>query len=147
MSMKKQTDIVLDFRKDTKNYINCITFSRFPYFDTKTNKNSYKARPILIIGCEKERFPCDVNILPVSTISSGRHIHEDYDKLIPDDVLGNLKMLSKKSYIRVHKQSTVNSMDIANDVTPINLKEISSEFYDEIMNSHSSFVNGLFDES
>ncbi len=146
MNMKMQKGIVLDYRKSTKDYINCITLSRYPYFDVKSQKKSFKVRPVLIIGFEKDSFPCDINVLPVSSIQSSKHRHNEYDKQIPVDILNQLgTVLNKTSYIRVHKQSVVSSNDIVNNIGPINLKDISQEFYDEIIEAHKKFYNELFE--
>ncbi|WOS96680.1 hypothetical protein [Nosocomiicoccus massiliensis] len=146
MNMKMQKGIVLDYRKSTKDYINCITLSRYPYFDVKSQKKSFKVRPVLIIGFEKDSFPCDINVLPVSSIQSSKHRHNEYDKQIPVDILNQLgTVLNKTSYIRVHKQSVVSSNDIVNNIGPINLKDISQKFYDEIIEAHKKFYDELFE--
>ena len=145
-NMKMQKGIVLDYRKSTKDYINCITLSRYPYFDVKSQKRKFKVRPVLIIGFEKDTFPCDINVLPVSSIRLSEHRHNEYDKQIPDDILNQLDtVLTKTSYIRIHKQSVVSSNDVVNNVDPVNLKDISQEFYYEIIKAHKKFYNELFE--
>ena len=135
----------LDYSRHPKNFVNCLTYSRFPYFDIKTERKGYKSRPILIIGYEKDKFPCDFNILPVSSITNESHRDMNYDIEIPEHVLSQISLLNRTSYIRTHKQSTVNSADISNNSKAVNIKDISSEFYEEVIAQHSEFTQHLFE--
>ncbi|MBK0347285.1 hypothetical protein JDW15_01380 [Aerococcaceae bacterium zg-ZJ1578] len=116
---------------------------RFPYFDIRNNKTSFKARPMLIIGVEKDQLPCDIIALPISKISIAKNIHDDFDIKLESNQIQALNLNHDPSYIRVHKQLYVPSQDVQK--TPVsNLKEIFPELYKKIQEKSHMFHETLF---
>ena len=86
----------------------CLT----PFYNSLVHKKGFKGRPVLIIGIADSG---DFNVLPVPRITSSINIDHDFD--IPIDPVKYPKLgLSDFSYIRVHKQTTVNRGDLANQI-------------------------------
>jgi len=79
-----------------------------PYYNPQKSKNSFKARPVLIIGSADAS---DYNALPISTITKKANIDADYDYSI-DPVGYPLLNLKTRSYVRIHKQTVVNIRSI-----------------------------------
>lgn len=123
-------------------FIGELRTSRFKYFDVKTNRLAFKSRPILIVGCEKEVGPCDFTVLPVSTISNPTNIIPDFDIFISKDDFPTLN-LSRDSYCRTSKVSTVHSKDVGNRKIA-SLKDVYPELYHEIQTKFILFSNTLF---
>ena len=90
-----------------------IYTSILPYFDIKTRKIKYKGRPVLIIA-EPIGADTEYTILPVSSISNPMYYNAIYDTELKLEDYPKLS-LTKKSYIRSHKQTTVykSSIDFA----------------------------------
>lgn len=124
-------------------FIGKIVISRFPYFDVKTKSQKFKGRPMLVIGIEKEIFPCDFNVLPISKVSKQKHVSEDYDVALNNSQCEALSLNHSPSYVRVHKQSIVNSRDVQSGSIS-DLKNTLPEVYDEIKNKHILFNEDLF---
>lgn len=125
------------------NYIGKIVKGRFPFFDVKTNRQRYKSRPLLVIGAEYDTVPCDFNVLPVSTISRAEHINKEYDLKLEDEQCDSLSLDRKPSYIRTHKQSTINSRDVSADIIS-DLKIVAPDLYLEVGKIHKEFNDSLF---
>ncbi|MFC4771591.1 type II toxin-antitoxin system PemK/MazF family toxin [Enterococcus hermanniensis] len=123
-------------------FIGELRTSRFKYFDVKTNKLAFKSRPVLIVGCEKEVGPCDFTVLPVSTISNPANIIPDFDIFISMQEFPTLN-LSRDSYCRTSKVSTVHSKDVGTKKIAT-LKDIYPELYHEIQTKFNLFSNSLF---
>ena len=85
-----------------------IYCSVVPYYDVLKKANSFKARPVLILG---KSDAGDYVVLPISRVTKSANISAEYDiPVIPSQYpLLNLKALS---YIRVHKQTTIHSASI-----------------------------------
>lgn len=81
-----------------------IYISEIPYFDKETGKHGKKQRPILIIL--EPPVEQELTVLPVSTIPNKKYFDEKYDVLLEKTNYPKLK-LSRDSYIRTHKQTTV----------------------------------------
>lgn len=79
-----------------------------PYYDSKSKQMTIKSRPALIIA---QADSSDFNVLPVSKVSDKSKIDEFYD--IPLDTnIYPLLNLTTFSYVRTHKQTTVNVREI-----------------------------------
>lgn len=70
---------------------------------------SFKVRPVLIFGCEKESFQTDFTVLPVSSVTNKDHLHAEYDINIGKLTCSNLKNIKADEFLRVHKPTTINS--------------------------------------
>lgn len=80
----------------------------FPYYDSKTQKNSFKKRPVLIIGGPRNN---DYTVLPISTVTKKANLDSEYDlEIKPANY--PLLHLDKLSYVRVHKQTTVHKVSL-----------------------------------
>lgn len=79
-----------------------------PFYDTFKKANSFKIRPVLILG---ESDAGDYVALPISRVTKSVNISTDYDiPVIPSQYpLLNLNALS---YIRVHKQTIIHKASI-----------------------------------
>lgn len=97
---------------------------------------------MLAIGVEKDTFPCNVTMLPISKISHSKNIHSLYDRKLEKECK-QLNLNIVPSYIRVHKVGTVHSNDINNKEIS-DLKEILPELYDEISELFKTFTDNLF---
>lgn len=124
-------------------YIGKIVSGRFPYFDVKTNKKKYKARPLLVIGTEYDTLPCDFNVLPVSSISKQQHIDRNYDMELNEEQCNVLNLTRIPSYVRIHKQSTINSRDVsAKAISDFRLN--CPDNYEQLQKVHREFNDTLF---
>src|SRR5690554_1959555 len=102
----------MNLPKVSSDFIGKIVIAKTPFFDARLKKMNIKARPMLIIGAEKEYLPCDYNVLPISKITHKRHRHIDYDLELTDEQCDNLSLNYKPSFVRAHKQTVVNSKDV-----------------------------------
>lgn len=124
-------------------YIGKIVSGRFPHFNLTTNKKEFKSRPLLIIGAEYDTLPCDFNVLPVSSISKKEHISKDYDLELDNQCCNLLKLTKVPSYIRVHKQSTINSRDVSVKIIS-DFKDVYPDLYNRTNELHKNFNESLF---
>ena len=83
-----------------------------PFCDSKNGTNSFKRRPVLIIGGPRNN---DYTVLPVSTITRKQHIDPDYDVKVEPVQYPNLN-LNQISYIRTHKQTTVHMASLIREI-------------------------------
>ena len=118
-----------------------IYWSVFPYYNSKTGKNSFKKRPVLIISGPRNN---DYTVLPVSSISIKSNIDADYDIKIEPSVFPALG-LPQVCYVRTHKQTIVHqgaltSMigDIKNSYEDLYLDILVKleKFNQDVMNSN-----------
>lgn len=117
--------------------------SRFAYFDRRSNNYKYKLRPVLVIGVEKEKLPCDITVLPVSKISRTENINENYDFPLTYEEHGLLNLKYDPSYVRIHKIATMHSKDLSFG-TNHQLSIVYPETYSKIKEKLNEFSNGLF---
>ena len=87
------------------------------FYDVKNQKNSIKARPVLILSNVRNN---DCTVLPISTISNTQNIDLDYDIEVNPQIYQKLN-LKKMSYIRTHKriylhQASVDKTKILGDI-------------------------------
>ena len=92
-----------------------ICTAAMPYYDKAKKINSFKKRPVLIIG-QADRD--DYNALPVSRVTNLLNISAEYDVYIDITVYPNTH-LSCNSYIRCHKQVYVHraSLTVVSDLS------------------------------
>lgn len=76
--------------------------SLLPYYDRQTQTNRFKSRPCLVIGKADEG---DYVILPISSVNDKRRVNPEYDIELDNSVYS---FLNKTSYVRTHKQTTLN---------------------------------------
>lgn len=128
-----------------KDLINSIVMTSFPYFDIKKGKKSFKIRPVLIIGCEKETFQTDFTVLPVSSVTNKEHLHEEYDINIGKLICPNLKNIkADECFVRVHKPTTINSNEIIRNKPFDDLPSLYLTIHNEIVNKWKQFNLSLF---
>ncbi len=94
-----------------------------PFYDSKKGMNSFKRRPVLIIGGPRNN---DYTVLPVSTVARAEHIDSDYDIKVEPDKYPKLN-LNRISYIRTHKQTTVHQASLPREIG--DLKEEYEDLY------------------
>ncbi len=113
--------------------IGCMCISVFPYYDNKTHTNSFKKRPVLVIG---QADGGDYVCLPVSRVTRSEHIDRIYDiEINPATVpLANLK---QRSYIRTHKQSVVHKATLVKAV--VDFKTEYAGIFQEVLDKVELF--------
>lgn len=126
-----------------QDYIGKITYSRIPYYNARANEMKMKSRPVLIIGAEKETFPCDFNVLPVSRITNEDNVNELYDFKIDKNQCQAMNLKKWPSFIRVHKQSTCYSTDIDRRVC-CDMSKDHKDLYNEIVDLFAKYNETLF---
>lgn len=86
----------------------CISVT--PYYDRRTQRNSFKRRPVLILGDLRNN---DYTVLPISRVTIQVNLDPEYDIKIDPSVYPNL-CLNCISYVRTHKRTTVHSAAVTN---------------------------------
>lgn len=128
-----------------KDYINKIIKSRFPYYDSRTQKKQFKVRPMLIIGSERDTFQTDFTAFPISSVSNKDNLSNDFDIDIGCEYCPNLKHITyKHCYVRVHKPTTIHSNDILREKEIDDICEIYPNKYKEINEAWVQFNRTLF---
>ena len=107
------------------------------FYDNNTNMTRLKARPVLIIGDERNN---DYTVLPVSSVSKKANLDAEYDIEL-DPVKYPLLNLNKVSYLRVHKQCTVHKSSVVKKVGE--LKGSYPELFLEVMGKLEKWNNEL----
>lgn len=122
-----------------------IHYSKFKYYDARSDELKFKQRPVLIIGVEKEYGPCDLTVLPVSSISKKENIVPRFDVEIPRSHYPLVGLSDKYpiSYCRTSKVSTVSSFDVGTKIL-CQLNEAYPNLYELIKNQHNEFQKTLF---
>ncbi|MEY8367558.1 type II toxin-antitoxin system PemK/MazF family toxin [Anaerovoracaceae bacterium 42-11] len=118
-----------------------IGISLCPYYNTQTNKKSFKKRPILIIGGPRNN---DYTVLPISTVSRKENLDAKYDVEVIPAQYPNLN-LHNTSYIRVHKQTTIHHSEILRIIG--DLKSEYGELYLKILMLLEEFNQETLDAS
>ena len=104
-----------------------IYVSMVEFYDAKNQKNSIKARPVLILSNVRNN---DFTVLPISTISNTQNIDLDYDIEVNPQIYQNLN-LKKISYIRTHKQTVTHRASITKVI--INVKKMYPALYTRVI--------------
>lgn len=108
-----------------------------PFFDVSTGQNSFKSRPVLIIGDIRSG---DYTVLPVSRVTKRQYIDFEYDIEVKKSKYPKL-CLTADSYIRVHKQTVVNKASLRNEIS--DLKAEYEDLYLEILAKLEQFNKEL----
>lgn len=101
--------------------------STTPFYNAATRTNQFKKRPVLIIGAADAG---DYIVLPVSRVTDRNNLDPVFDIPI-SPVQYPLIGLTCSSYIRVHKQTTVHSASIGQEIG--DLRTNYEEFYLSIL--------------
>lgn len=129
---------------NAKELIGRLCDSRFRYYDLKEEKYKFKLRPILIIGIEKEKLPCDLTVLPVSKISKKKNRDERYDFPLTKEQYSELNLKYNPSFVRTHKITTIYSNDLSFEYTDYPFSELYPEEYAKIKEINREFFDALF---
>ena len=141
MMLKRSLDALAN--RKPENLIGKVVISRYPYYNSKTGKNSFKARPMLVIGTEKDTFPCDLITLPLSSVTIKQNLHSTFDIRLDDEECSMLNLDCMPSFVRVHKQTVVHSKDVSSNIVA-DLKGLLPQKYMFIKEVHNSFIEELF---
>lgn len=120
-----------------------IVKSRFPYFNKITERQEYKIRPLLVIGVECEELPCDLNVLPISTIKDDKKRIKTYDYLLDELKCKMLNLRVSPSFIRINKQSFINSLEVDKNIIA-DFKQLLPKDYKNIRDIYKDFIKELF---
>jgi len=122
-----------------------IRYSKFKYYDLATNSMKFKSRPVLIIGTEKETGPCDLTVLPISSITKKENLIEGYDVEIKRSEFPKTGLSPKysSSYCRTSKISTVSSYDLSASAS-CQLNIAYPDLYNVIKHAYSNYQETLF---
>lgn len=115
--------------------------SAFPFFDIQTHKNSFKVRPVLIIG---KADSSDYVVLPISRITNRQNLDSFYDILITQITTPKMN-LKKDSYIRTHKQYIINLGSLVKEI--VDFKNEYPDIYIDAMAKVEDFQNKMIIKS
>ena len=113
----------------------------FPYYDSKTQKNSFKKRPVLIIGGPRNN---DYTVLPISTVTKKANLDSEYDLEI-NPANYPLLHLDKLSYVRVHKQTTVHKVSLTSLIGDMKTEYV--DLYLNVLEKLEEFNKGTIDRA
>ena len=116
-----------------------VYISTFPFFDRKTQTNSFKSRPCLIIGKADEG---DFVVLPISSINDKSKVDPVYDIPLKNSAI---KFLDKDCYLRTHKQTTINLSHLRYSIG--DLKADYNETYLEALSLVEEFQKKLLENA
>lgn len=122
-----------------------IVSAKGKYYNLKEKKYDFKRRPFLVIGIEENKTFPDLNVLPISTIKKDYNVNE-FDYRLDKDVIKKLK-LKEVSYIRINKQTVINSRDLEtfkNKNYISNLKSLNNDIYNDIISLYNKHQGKLF---
>lgn len=118
----------------------CICISLTPFFNTTTNRNEFKKRPVLVLGSADSG---DFNVLPISRVTNSRHLDSYYDIPVDPSLYPNLN-LTALSYVRTHKQTVLNKSSL-NAIS--NMKVEYPELYTQILDKLEEYNRSLLDSA
>ena len=118
-----------------------IYWSVFPFYDCRNQRNSFKKRPVLIIGGPRNN---DYTVLPVSSVSKRQYLDGDYDLELDPQKFPMLG-LSKVCYLRTHKQTIVNQSALTTEIC--DFKSVCPDLYLQAMVLVEKFEKMLIDGS
>ncbi len=116
-------------------------WATFKYYDSSTRKMAFKKRPVLIIGLADDD---DYVVLPISRVTNRQHIDPKYDFEIQAVDYPKL-LLKATSYIRTHKQATVNIGELADLIA--DFKSEYPDAYVEVIALVEEFQKELIDNA
>lgn len=115
--------------------------STFQFYDSRTQKMSFKSRPVLIIG---QADATDYVILPISRVTNQNNLDTYYDvRLEPTSV--PLMNLTQTSYVRTHKQSVVHLGELTREI--VDFKTEYEDVYIEILSKVEEFQQDLINKA
>ena len=109
----------------------CVSIT--PFYDTIRNKKSFKKRPVLIIAGPRSN---DYTVLPISTITRKENLDKKYDLEVNPSIYP-MKKLTKLSYVRTHKQTTIHESEIVSTIS--DLRGEYEDLYLEVLTKLSEF--------
>ena len=115
--------------------------SIFKYYHNAKAKMSFKKRPVLIVGKADDT---DYIVLPISRVSKRENLDEYYDVLLSPDAVPKLN-LTQHSYVRTHKQSVVNIVELYREIT--DFKKDYMDIYLDIISKMEEFQKNLIDKA
>jgi uncharacterized protein YifN (PemK superfamily) len=118
-----------------------IYSSVIPYYDIKTHENSYKKRPVLIIGGPRNN---DYTVLPISTVSRKENLDLEYDIEI-DPLTYPLLNMNKVCYVRTHKQTIVHKASLTTEIS--DMKDSYENFYLTVLEKLEQFNNKIINDA
>lgn len=118
-----------------------VYVSVVPFYDNQKQVNSFKKRPVLIIGGPRNN---DYTVLPVSTVSNRRNLDADYDMEI-DPAKYPLLHLNRVSYVRVHKQTTVHKASLTTQIS--DMMAAYEDLYLEILEKLEEFNQNIINHA
>lgn len=121
--------------------IGWVCYSTTPYYDVVTRRNSFKQRPVLVIGGLLNN---DYTVLPISTISKRENRHPFYDVEVDPIYYPRLR-LNKVSFVRTHKQTVIHRAAIIHQIS--DLKNEYPELYGDILEKLSEYNKILMNDA
>ena len=123
--------------------IGSVCISAFKYYDSAKHRMAFKGRPVLVIG---QADNSDFVVLPISRVTRRENLDAHYDyEMKPETYSGSTLQLSAVSYVRTHKQTVLNEVEITKQV--MNLKQDFPETYTKIINLVEEFQKTLIDRA
>lgn len=116
-----------------------IYSSVIPFYDSVKRANSYKKRPVLIIGGPRNN---DFTVLPISTVTNKANLDADYDIEV-DPQKYPLLNLNKICYVRTHKQTTVHRASLTTQIG--NMRDDYEDLYLDVLGKLEEFNNKTLD--
>lgn len=104
-----------------------------PFYDMKSQTTKFKFRPALILA---QADDSDYVVLPISSVSIRKNLDTSYDIEIDPKKYPKLN-LNKLSYIRTHKQTTMNKAEILGLIS--NLKQGYEDLYLQVLEKRDEF--------
>jgi len=104
-----------------------------PFYDSMKQTNSYKKRPVLIIGGPRNN---DYTVLPISTVSKKENLDADYDIEV-NPAKYPLLHLNKVCYVRTHKQTAVHKASLTTQIG--NMKADYPDLYLSVLKKLEEF--------
>lgn len=112
-----------------------------PFYNSSKKENSYKKRPVLIIGGPRNN---DYTVLPVSTVKNRDNLDMEYDVEVDPEAYPLLN-LTQLSYIRTHKQITVHRAALVSQIG--DLKEAYEDLYLEVLEKLEIFNKRILEDA
>lgn len=98
-----------------------------PFYDVKNKCNRIKARPVLIIGEQRNN---DYTVLPVSSVTKRENLDLEYDIEISPQKYPAIN-IDHTSYVRTHKQMPIHKASLGREIADI--KKVYPNLFREIL--------------
>lgn len=118
-----------------------IYSSVIPFYDSVKQANSYKKRPVLIIGGPRNN---DYTVLPISTVTKKVNLDADYDIEV-NPAKYPLLNLNKICYVRTHKQTTVHRASLTTQIG--NMKDDYEDLYLTVLEKLEEFNSNILNSA